>query len=97
MPLGDAVTIDIAQATDNVSKVTIHIGTSGDEAVSKQLIDKIKKAICLGFDRSSEATMGAATDVFSRQVSSFGDLFHMPRVDSRPRTIRNMEPEPLWD
>jgi hypothetical protein len=39
---GDVVTIDIAQAGDNVSKVTIHIGTTGDEAVSKQLIDKIK-------------------------------------------------------
>jgi len=39
---GDVVTIDIVQAGDNVSKVTIHIGTTGDEAVSKQLIDKIK-------------------------------------------------------
>lgn len=39
---GDAVTIDIEQAGDNVSKVTIHVGATGDEAVSKQLIDKIK-------------------------------------------------------
>ena len=39
---GDVVTIEIAQAGDNVSKVTIHVGTTGDEAVSKQLIDKIK-------------------------------------------------------
>jgi Protein of unknown function (DUF3568) len=39
---GDVVTIDIAQAGDGVSKVTIHVGTTGDEAVSKQLIDKIK-------------------------------------------------------
>jgi hypothetical protein len=38
---GDAVTIDIEQAGENVSKVTIHIGTTGDEAVSKQLIDRI--------------------------------------------------------
>jgi Protein of unknown function (DUF3568) len=38
---GDAVTIDIEQAGDNVSKVTIHVGVSGDEAVSKQLIDRI--------------------------------------------------------
>jgi hypothetical protein len=39
---GDVVTIDIAQAGDSVSKVTIRVGTTGDEAVSKQLIDKIK-------------------------------------------------------
>jgi hypothetical protein len=39
---GDVVTINIEQAGDNVSKVTIHVGTTGDEAVSKQLMDKIK-------------------------------------------------------
>jgi len=39
---GDAVTIDIEQAGDDVSKVTIHVGMTGDDAVSKQLIDKIK-------------------------------------------------------
>jgi len=38
---GDAVTIDVEQAGDNVSKVTIHIGATGDEAFSKQLIDRI--------------------------------------------------------
>jgi hypothetical protein len=38
---GDDVTIDIAQAGDNVSKVTVHIGATGDEAVSKQLVDRI--------------------------------------------------------
>jgi hypothetical protein len=35
---GDDVTIDISQAGDNVSKVTIH---GGDEATRKQLIDSI--------------------------------------------------------
>jgi hypothetical protein len=39
---GDVVTIDIVQAGDSVSKVTIHVGTTGDEALSKQLVDKIK-------------------------------------------------------
>jgi propanediol dehydratase small subunit len=39
---GDVVTINIEQAGDNVSKVTIHIGMTGDEAVSKQLVDRIK-------------------------------------------------------
>ena len=39
---GDAVIIDIAQAGDKVSKVSIRVGVTGDEAVSKQLIDKIK-------------------------------------------------------
>jgi hypothetical protein len=39
---GDVVTIDIEQAGDGVSKVTIHVGTTGDEAISKQLIDRIK-------------------------------------------------------
>ncbi|MGA2581790.1 MAG: DUF3568 family protein [Tepidisphaeraceae bacterium] len=38
---GDDVEIDIEQAGDNVSKVTIHIGATGDQAVSKQLIDRI--------------------------------------------------------
>jgi hypothetical protein len=39
---GDAVTIDIEQAGDNVSKVTIHVGATGDDAVSRQLVDRIK-------------------------------------------------------
>jgi hypothetical protein len=39
---GDAVTIDVAQAGDNVSKVTIRVGITGDDAVSKQLVDRIK-------------------------------------------------------
>jgi len=39
---GDDVRIDIAQAGDNVSKVTIRVGTTGDEAISKQLADGIK-------------------------------------------------------
>jgi len=38
---GDAVTIDIEQAGQNVSKVTIRIGATGDDAVSKQLVDRI--------------------------------------------------------
>jgi hypothetical protein len=38
---GDAVTIDIAQAGDGVSKVTIHVGATGDDAISKQLVDRI--------------------------------------------------------
>ncbi len=39
---GDQVAIDIEQAGDNVSKVSIRVGTTGDEAVSKQLVDRIK-------------------------------------------------------
>jgi len=39
---GDSITIDIVQAGDNVSKVSIRVGATGDEAVSKQLSDKIK-------------------------------------------------------
>jgi hypothetical protein len=39
---GDDVTIDIEQAGDNVSKVTIRVGATGDEAVSKELMDRIK-------------------------------------------------------
>src|ERR1700722_14627924 len=38
---GDVVTINIKQAGDSVSTVTIHVGTTGDEAVSKQLVDRI--------------------------------------------------------
>jgi hypothetical protein len=38
---GDVIEIDIVQAGDDVSKVTIHIGATGDEAVSKQLVDRI--------------------------------------------------------
>ena len=39
---GENVTIDIKQAGDNVSKVTIHVGATGDDAVSQQLVDRIK-------------------------------------------------------
>jgi hypothetical protein len=39
---GDDVSINIEQAGDNVSKVTIRVGAAGDEAVSKQLVDRIK-------------------------------------------------------
>jgi hypothetical protein len=39
---GEDVTIDIAQAGDSVSKVTIRVGATGDDAVSKQLADGIK-------------------------------------------------------
>lgn len=38
----DTITINIEQAGDNVSKVTIHVGATGDQAVSKQLVDRIK-------------------------------------------------------
>lgn len=40
---GTNVTIDIKQNGDNVSKVTIRVGVAGDEAMSKQLMDGIKK------------------------------------------------------
>jgi hypothetical protein len=39
---GDSVVINIEQAGENISKVTIRVGTTGDEAVSKQLVDRIK-------------------------------------------------------
>jgi hypothetical protein len=39
----EAVTIDIEQAGENISKVTIRVGSTGDEAVSKQILDRIKK------------------------------------------------------
>jgi hypothetical protein len=39
----DVVTINIDQAGDNVSKVTVRVGTTGDEVVSKQILDRIKK------------------------------------------------------
>jgi len=38
---GDTVRINIEQAGETVSKVSIRVGTTGDEAVSKQLIDAI--------------------------------------------------------
>ena len=39
----ETVTINIEQAGDNVSKVSIRVGTTGDEAVSKQILDKTKE------------------------------------------------------
>ncbi len=39
----DVVTINVEQAGENVSKVTIRVGATGDEAVSKQILDRIKK------------------------------------------------------
>lgn len=38
---GDTVAIDVQQAGDNVSKVTIRVG-SGDEATSRQILDKLE-------------------------------------------------------
>jgi hypothetical protein len=38
---GTDVVINIEQAGDNVSKVSIHVGATGDEAVSKQLVDRM--------------------------------------------------------
>jgi hypothetical protein len=37
---GDTVAIDVQQAGDNVSKVTIHVGATGDQALSRQILDK---------------------------------------------------------
>src|ERR1700689_3248371 len=39
---GTDVTIDISQSGDSVSKVTIRVGATGDDAISKQLVDRIK-------------------------------------------------------
>jgi hypothetical protein len=39
---GDNVQIDIVQAGDNVSKVTIRIGPNGNPTVSHELMDRIK-------------------------------------------------------
>jgi cell division septation protein DedD len=36
------VTINIEQAGDNVSKVSIQVGATGDQATSAQLMDRIK-------------------------------------------------------
>ena len=38
----DTITITIEQAGDNVSKVSIRVGKTGDEAVSKQILDRTK-------------------------------------------------------
>jgi hypothetical protein len=42
---GDAVTINIAVSGENVSKVTISVGATGDQALSKQLVDRIKNRL----------------------------------------------------
>lgn len=39
----DKVTIKIDQAGDNVSAVSVRVGNVGDEAISKQIIDKTKE------------------------------------------------------
>jgi hypothetical protein len=38
---GDDVIITISQAGDSVSKVSVRVGTTGDQAVSKQIVDRI--------------------------------------------------------
>jgi uncharacterized protein DUF3568 len=38
---GDTVTVTVAQAGDGVSTVSIRVGATGDEAVSRQLVDGI--------------------------------------------------------
>lgn len=39
---GDDIAINVEQAGENVSKVSIHVGLTGDETVSKQLVDRIR-------------------------------------------------------
>lgn len=39
---GTAVTINISQDGDNVSKVSIRVGTTGDQSISQQLVDRMK-------------------------------------------------------
>ena len=39
---GSDVTINIAVTGENVSKVTIYVGATGDQVLSKQLVDRIK-------------------------------------------------------
>jgi len=39
---GDNIAIDIAQAGDKVSRVTVYVGPTGDPSVSEQLINRIK-------------------------------------------------------
>jgi Protein of unknown function (DUF3568) len=39
---GDGVTIETEQARENIGEVTIHVGATGDKAISKQLVDRIK-------------------------------------------------------
>jgi uncharacterized protein DUF3568 len=38
---GQDIDIEIAQAGDGVSKVSIRVGATGDESISKQLVDRI--------------------------------------------------------
>lgn len=38
----EEVQINVEQAGDNVSKISIRVGASGDEAVSKQILDRTK-------------------------------------------------------
>jgi hypothetical protein len=40
---GDAITIDIEKSGDNVSKVSVHVGLTGDADLSNQLIARINK------------------------------------------------------
>ena len=40
----DEITIEIEQAGDNVSKVSVRVGVTGDEAVSMQILDRIKNS-----------------------------------------------------
>ena len=39
---GEDVSINIEESGDNVSKLTIRVGATGDDAISKQLVDRIK-------------------------------------------------------
>jgi hypothetical protein len=38
---GDDVMINITQAGNDVSKVTVRVGATGDQAISKQIVDRI--------------------------------------------------------
>jgi len=42
---GQDVRIDVEEAGDNVSRVTVHVGATGDEDISQKIIDRIRKNV----------------------------------------------------
>jgi Protein of unknown function (DUF3568) len=46
---GDDVNIEIAQAGQDVSSVTVRVGATGDPAISKEIVDRIKNNLSSWF------------------------------------------------
>ncbi|MCE9592175.1 MAG: DUF3568 domain-containing protein [Planctomycetes bacterium] len=70
----DLVQIDIAQAGENVSKVSVRVGTTGDDAVSERIVAKTKDNLhWFGKSEENSAQMKNSFGTYSAMVNGAPD------------------------